>query len=59
MTLELGEHMIENSVATIEQITAKIYHIRGNKVMLDRDLAELYGVDRRRPTLTTRSNVTL
>lgn len=39
--------MIENSVATIEQITAKIYYIRGNKVMLDRDLAVLYEVETR------------
>ncbi len=26
----------------------KIYHIRGKKVMLDRDLAEMYGVETRR-----------
>ena len=29
----------------IEAITNKIYIIRGHKVMLDRDLAELYGVE--------------
>jgi hypothetical protein len=28
-----------------EVITSKIYFIRGEKVMLDRDLAELYGVE--------------
>jgi len=28
-----------------EVITSKIYLIRGEKVMLDRDLAELYGVE--------------
>lgn len=28
-------------------ILAKIYEIRGQKVMLDRDLAELYGVQTR------------
>ncbi|WP_304511558.1 ORF6N domain-containing protein, partial [Desulfobacula sp.] len=39
--------MIENSVATIEQITTRIYHIRGTKVMLDRDLAMLYEVETR------------
>lgn len=27
-----------------ELVMAKIYYIRGQKVMLDRDLAELYGV---------------
>jgi len=31
-----------------EEITNKIYLIRGQKVMLDRDLAELYGVETRR-----------
>lgn len=30
-----------------EVIVSKIYHIRGQKVMLDRDLAELYGVETR------------
>lgn len=28
----------------VERIESKIYLIRGQKVMLDRDLAELYGV---------------
>ena len=27
-----------------ETITSKIYNVRGQKIMLDRDLAELYGV---------------
>lgn len=31
-----------------EAITNRIYLIRGQKVMLDRDLAELYGVETRR-----------
>lgn len=31
----------------IELIQSKIYEIRGQKVMLDRDLAELYGVETR------------
>ena len=29
----------------VERITSKIYVIRGIKVMLDRDLAELYHVE--------------
>ena len=29
----------------VETITSKIYFIRDHKVMLDRDLAELYGVE--------------
>ena len=31
----------------IEIIRSKIYEIRGQKVMLDRDLAEMYGVETR------------
>lgn len=30
---------------TIKQISGKIYFIRGYKIMLDRDLAGLYGVE--------------
>jgi hypothetical protein len=33
---------------TDETIINRIYHIRGKKVMLDRDLAEMYGVETRR-----------
>jgi len=29
----------------MERITSKIYLVRGQKVMLDRDLGELYGVE--------------
>jgi hypothetical protein len=29
---------------SVESITKRIYHIRGQNVMLDSDLAELYGV---------------
>ena len=36
-----------SEIATTETITAKIYFIRGHKVLLDRDLAELYGVETR------------
>jgi len=31
----------------LEVIQSKIYDIRGQKVMLDRDLAEMYGVETR------------
>ena len=33
------------TLVPIERIASKIYLIRGIKVMLDRDLAELYGVE--------------
>ena len=31
-------------IASVEQIESRIFLIRGQKVMLDADLAELYGV---------------
>jgi hypothetical protein len=34
-----------NDIVAIEEITARIYEIRGRKVMLDRDLADLYEVE--------------
>jgi hypothetical protein len=48
----------ENSVITLpeERILNKIYLIRGQKVMLDRDLAELYGVETKRLKEAVRRN---
>jgi hypothetical protein len=40
-----------------ELITRKIYLIRGQKVMLDRDLAELYGVETKRLKEQVRRNI--
>ncbi len=37
----------ETRIVPIERIERKIYFLRGQKVMLDRDLAELYGVETR------------
>ncbi len=34
-----------NDIVAIEEITDRIYEIRGRKVMLDRDLADLYEVE--------------
>jgi hypothetical protein len=41
-------HEINSLTVPEEVIMSKIYLIRGHKVMLDRDLAELYGVETRR-----------
>lgn len=41
----------------IERIEKSIYMIRGQKVMLDRDLAELYGVETRVLNQAVRRNV--
>lgn len=37
--------MISKQLVPVELIANKIYLIRGHKVMLDRDLAALYGVE--------------
>jgi hypothetical protein len=41
----------------IDRITSKIYLIRNVKVMLDRDLAELYGVETKRLKEQVRRNI--
>lgn len=41
----------------IERIESKIYLIRGVKVMMDRDLAELYGVETRALKQAVRRNI--
>ncbi|MFC1812118.1 ORF6N domain-containing protein [Thermodesulfobacteriota bacterium] len=45
------------SLVPVEVITSKIYLIRGIKVMLDRDLAELYGVETKILKRAVRRNV--
>jgi hypothetical protein len=40
--------MDNHSLITEETISNKIYFIRGQKVMLDRDLALLYGIETKR-----------
>ena len=37
--------MQNQSLLSEETISNKIYYIRGEKVMLDRDLASLYGIE--------------
>lgn len=49
--------MTGNDLVTIEQITAKIYFIRGVKVMLDRDLSILYEVETRALKQAVRRNI--
>jgi uncharacterized protein (UPF0147 family) len=49
--------MTDNNIATIEQISAKIYYIRGSKVMLDKDLAFLYGVQTKYLKQAVRRNI--
>lgn len=42
---------------SIELIRSKIYEIRGHKVMIDRDLAEMYGVETRRLNEQVKRNI--
>jgi len=46
-----------NGLVPIERITGRIYLIRDTKVMLDRDLAELYGVETRVLKQAVRRNI--
>ena len=49
--------MKTNTLVPIEAIEQKILHIRGQKVMLDRDLAKLYGVETRALNQAVRRNI--
>ena len=46
-----------DTTVPVERITSKIYLIRGMKVMLDRDLAELYGVETKVLKQAVRRNI--
>ena len=45
------------TLVPIELLASKIYLIRGIKVMLDRDLAELYGVETRSLIQSVKRNI--
>lgn len=46
-----------NQIIPVEVIAHKIYLVRGQKVMLDSDLAELYGVQTKRLNEQVRRNI--
>ena len=48
--------IIKNRIVPDETVINKIYFIREQKVMLDRDLAELYGVETRALNQAVRRN---
>ena len=49
---------MENRVIiTDESVINKIYTLRGHKVMLDRDLAEMYGVETRTLNQAVKRNI--
>ena len=41
---EKSKESIETAIITLDQVERRIYSIRGQKVMLDSELATLYGV---------------
>jgi len=45
------------SLVPVEIIQSKIYLIRGHKIMLDKELAELYGVSTKRLKQQVRRNL--
>ena len=46
-----------DEIVPVENITSLIYQTRGYKVMLDKDLAELYGVETKRLKEQVRRNI--
>ena len=49
---------MERKLVVIEEdIKNKVYNIRGNQVILDRDLAELYGVQTKRINEAVKNNI--
>ena len=47
----------EKAIGPIERIESKIYLIRGKKVMIDRDIARLYGVETRSLNQAVKRNI--
>ena len=47
-----------SNLISIEKIESKIFQIRGKRIMLDRDLANLYGVENKQLTRQVRRNIT-
>jgi hypothetical protein len=48
---------IINDLISSEEITSRIFFIRGKRVMIDRDLAELYEVETKRLKEQVRRNI--
>ncbi len=48
---------VETTIVTLDQVERRIYSIRGYKVMLDSELAELYGVTTGRMNEQVRRNI--
>ena len=53
----MNDEIIIKANADIEVIKHRIYEVRGQRVMLDRDLAELYNVETRALNQAVRRNI--
>ncbi|MCR5066403.1 MAG: ORF6N domain-containing protein [Bacteroidales bacterium] len=53
----MGNEVVIKGINDIEGIKNRIYDVRGQRVMLDRDLAELYGVETKRLNEAVRRNI--
>lgn len=53
----MANEIIIKSGLDIEDLKSRIYIVRGQQVMLDRDLAELYGVETRRLNEAVKRNI--
>ena len=53
----MKKDIIMSNIVAMETIVSKIYMIRDLKVMLDRDLAELYGVETKQLKRAARRNI--
>ena len=54
---EVGAEKIRIAMNQLELIQSKIYEIRGQKVMLDFDLAEMYGTETAQLKRAVRRNI--
>ena len=53
----MADENLDEVTVPIERISSKIYLIRGHKVMLDRDLADLYQVETKQLKRSVRRNI--
>lgn len=53
----MNSEIVPSNATNIESIKERIFEIRGQRVMLDRDLAELYGVETKRLNEAVKRNI--
>ena len=53
------DQLQNNEVVVTTPVESRIMYIRGNQIMIDRDLAELYGVETKRLNEAVKRNIEL